>query len=205
MYFKWFPVGPLQANCYLIGCDETREVAVVDPGGDADKILRQVAADSLKVKYVINTHGHADHIAANKEVLKKTGAALLVHKDDAEMLTSSHRNLSALAGWNLAGRSADRLLQDGDVINLGSVQLEVLHTPGHTPGGISLLADGLVLTGDTLFAGGIGRTDLPGGSFTQLIESIRKKLLTLDDEIKVYPGHGPMSTIGEERASNPFL
>jgi hydroxyacylglutathione hydrolase len=202
---RCLPVGPLQANCYLVGCLRKREIAIVDPGGEANRILAEVAASGFHVKYIINTHGHSDHIAANQPVREATGAELLIHALDADMLTNPSRNLSLLTGGRLECQPPDQLLAAHDELELGEVTLKVLHTPGHTPGSICLLSSGVVLTGDTLFAGGIGRTDFPGGSFKQLIRSIRDQLLVLDDSTEVYPGHGPASTIGAERYGNPFL
>ena len=198
-------VGPLLANCYILTCEETDEAAIIDPGGDADSILREVARLGVDVKVVINTHGHVDHIAANEPVLRATGASLMIHEDDAVMLKSPARNLSLLGGAPLRPVEADRLLRDGDTVAFGREALEVIHTPGHTPGGISLLAGDVLFTGDTLFAMGIGRTDFPGGSYETLLSSIRERLLALPDDTRVYPGHGPETTIGDERRANPFL
>jgi len=199
------PVGPLFANCYILTCEEIKEAVIIDPGGDADYILREVKRLRVDVKAVINTHGHVDHIAADEPVIKATGAKLMIHEDDAAMLKSPARNLSLLGGVPLPPLKADRLLQDGDTVAFGSEALEVIHTPGHTPGGICLLADDIVFTGDTLFAKGIGRTDFPGGSYETLLRSIRERLLTLPDDTRVYPGHGPPTTIGQERLGNPYL
>lgn len=205
MIFTWFPVGMLGANCYLLGDKESREALVVDPGGDVPRILQELNKQGLKLKYIINTHGHYDHVAGNDQLREATGAEVLIHSLDAEMLTSSRGNLSLLMGFNLALKPADRTLAEGDILRLGEIELKVLHTPGHTPGGICLQGAGFVIVGDTLFAGSIGRTDFPGGSYTQLLQSIRNRLLTLPDETEVYCGHGPQTTIGEEKVSNPFL
>ncbi len=205
MKVRILPVGPLFANCYILTCEEIKEAVIIDPGGDADYILREVKRLRVDVKAVINTHGHVDHIAADEPVIKATGAKLMIHEDDAAMLKSPARNLSLLGGVPLPPLKADRLLQDGDTVAFGSEALEVIHTPGHTPGGICLLADDIVFTGDTLFAKGIGRTDFPGGSYETLLRSIRERLLTLPDDTRVYPGHGPPTTIGQERLGNPYL
>ncbi len=191
MIVKCFMVGMLSTNCYVVGCEETKEAAVIDPGMDneseAEPILDFIKQNSLRTKYIINTHGHPDHIDGNSIIKKATGAPILIHKNH-----STHVH-------------ADRKLHDGDVIQVGTLNLVVLHTPGHTPDGISLLVDKAVFTGDALFAGSVGRTDFSGGSFQELINSIKTKLFHLPDSLKVYPGHGPSTTIGDEKRHNPFL
>jgi len=203
--FEGFVAGHMQANCYIIGCPATGEAAVVDPGGDADRILARLKARGLRLRYIILTHGHVDHIAALGEVRDATGAEVLIHAGDAEMLTDPTRNLSFFMGRRLRFSPAERLLADGDTIEVGTVRLEVVHTPGHTPGGICLKTDDLVITGDTLFAGSVGRSDFPGGNHRQLIRSIKERLLCLPGHTRVYPGHGPETTIEEEKRYNPFL
>ncbi len=198
-------VGSLGTNCYIVYCEQSRKAAVIDPGGDASAIISRITQENLVVEYIINTHGHADHIAANAKVKEATGAMILIHQADADMLTSAHRNLSAFMGGGITGGAAGRILKDGDTIEIGSIRFKVLHTPGHTPGGISLLTDNILFSGDTLFAESIGRTDFPGGSFRQLIQSIKEKLMVLPDDVTVYPGHGPQTTIGWERKMNPFI
>ncbi|MGE5483935.1 MAG: MBL fold metallo-hydrolase [Ignavibacteriales bacterium] len=205
MIVEVLPVGPLQANCIIVGCEKTKKAAVIDPGGEGERILQTVRGLGLEVAAIINTHGHADHIGANNRVKRATQAPIMIGEKDAGMLTSSAKNLSLLGGVAITTDAADRLLRDGDTIEVGEVVLRVLETPGHTPGGISLAGEGVVFTGDTLFAGSVGRTDFPGGSFDDLITSIRDKLLPLGDDFEVYPGHGPSTTIGEERVANPFL
>lgn len=206
MILKGLEVGAIGANCYLIGCEETKEAALIDPGGDAPAILNMVAKSSLTVKYIINTHGHIDHIGANAKVKEATGAELMIHSADASMLTSSGRNLSLFTGQAASSPPADKELQDGDKIKIGNtIELEVIHTPGHTPGGICLKTGDIIFTGDTLFQGSIGRTDFPGGSYSQIINSIKQRLMLYDDDVVVYPGHGPASTIAFERKHNPFL
>ncbi|MDD2421740.1 MAG: MBL fold metallo-hydrolase [Heliobacteriaceae bacterium] len=206
MIIRWLETGMIGANCYLVMCPETKEAAIIDPGDEGGRIMRLVTKEQAKVVVIINTHGHADHIGANREVKEATQAPLLCHEDDAPMLLSPAKNLSLFTGHAIQGPAADRLLREGDTVKIGkTITLEVLHTPGHTPGGISLKAPGVVFTGDTLFCGSIGRTDFPGGSFTNLIQSIKDKLLVLPDDTMVYSGHGPESTIGQERRTNPFL
>ena len=204
MIIRPLPVGPLQANCYIAGCEQTRQAAVIDPGGDSDRILMALAKEGFKVAAVINTHGHFDHVGANKALKSATGAPLMIHRQDAPMLV--HLAASA-ASWGMRAENSpqpDRLLEDGDSIAIGDISLQVLHTPGHTPGGISLYTPGTVFVGDTLFAGSIGRTDFPGGDFDTLIDAIRTKLFTLPDETVVYAGHMQQTTIGYEKKYNPF-
>lgn len=196
-------VGPLETNCYLIISWEGKEAMIIDPGAEPKRILSQV--QGLNVEYIINTHGHSDHIGANREVKERTGAPLLIHRDDASMLVHPQENLSLLWGQEVTSPPADRLLRGGEEIEFAGTYWKVIHTPGHSSGGISLLGDWWLFSGDTLFAGSLGRTDIPGASSEVLLESIREKLLTLDDKVIVYPGHGPSTTIGEEKRWNPFL
>lgn len=198
-------VGPIQGNCYLVYDEENKECMVIDPGGEGHRIVREIQKNELKVKYIINTHGHSDHISANQEVKDATGAELLIHCEDAPLLTDGNKNFSVLMGKSIDKPAADRCLQEGDELVVGAAGFKVLHTPGHTRGGICLVGNEICFSGDTLFEFSIGRTDLPGGSYRQLIESIKTKLLTLDDGVIVFPGHGPDTTIGRERAANPFL
>ncbi len=199
LIFDGFSVGAWESNCYIIGCGVTKEGAVVDPGADAKKILNRVKKLGLQINKIILTHGHPDHLSALAEVQQATGAKVLIHGDDAEMLVDARRNLSFYMGKSVELKEADVLLKDGDTIQVGNITLEVIHTPGHTPGGICLkCARDIVITGDTLFAGSVGRSDFPGGSHSQLIASIKSKLLKFPPDTKVYPGHGPASTIGAE-------
>ncbi len=205
MIIKTLPVGPIMANCFVVGCKETLEAAVIDPGDEAKKILGLVAELDLTVKFIINTHGHFDHVSANKGVNAATKAPILIHALDAPMLEQIS---ASAANWGLSAEnspSPDRTIDDGDTITFGKITFNVIHTPGHTPGGISLFADGHVFVGDTLFAGSIGRTDFPGGDFETLKTSIRNKLFRLGDDIRVFTGHGPETSIGRERQHNPFV
>ena len=198
-------VGSLGTNCYIAYCENTKKAVIIDPGGDAARILALVNREGLTVEAIINTHGHADHVLANVKVQEGTGAPIWIHSADANMLGSGSRNLSAYMGASTSCGAADRLLTDGEVLTIGDFTLKVLHTPGHTPGGISLLGDKTVFVGDALFAESIGRTDFPGGSYRQLIQSSTTKLMVLDDDVKAFPGHGPATTIGWERRQNPFI
>ncbi len=205
MIIKTLVVGPIQANCYILGCEETLEAAVIDPGDEADRILHALAESSLTAKLIINTHGHFDHVSANKRLKEVTGAPILIHHLEAPMLDQLS---SSAAAWGLSADDSpapDRELKGGDEVSFGNITLTVIHTPGHTPGGISLYNEDYVFVGDTLFAGSIGRTDFPGGSFETLKESIQQKLFTLSDDLKVYPGHNQPTTIGEEKRFNQFV
>lgn len=204
MIIRTLPVGPLQANCHIVGCEETKKAAVIDPGGDTDRILLALAKEKLTLTTIVNTHGHFDHVAGNPALKKATGADLMIHPLDAPELKKAG---ATAAQWGLKVDNSpqpDRLLDDGDTIVIGSITLTVLHTPGHSPGGICLWADKVVFVGDTLFAGSIGRTDFPGGDLHTLIASIRTKLFALSDDVAVYPGHMTNTTIGREKKFNPF-
>ncbi len=205
MIIKSLEVGPIMANCYIVGCEQTRKAAVIDPGGDADRILMTLADEKLEVAYLINTHGHFDHVGANRQMKESTGAPLLIHAGDGPMLSrlSTDAAMFGLSAQN--SPDPDRTVEEGDTVEFGEIALKVLHTPGHSPGGIALHTDGVVFVGDTLFAGSIGRTDLPGGDYNTLIQSVRTKLFPLGDEVKVFCGHGPATTIGREKQYNPFF
>jgi hydroxyacylglutathione hydrolase len=201
--------GIVDTNCYILACPQTRQAMIIDPGAlseaEINNILGLVGQHDLNVQFIANTHGHIDHIAGNFIIKESTGAELLIHKDDADMILSGSANGSVMFGRNVVSPPADRLLKDEEQIDLGKISLKVLHTPGHTPGCICLYVVGLLFSGDTLFAGSVGRTDLPGGSDKAIIRSIKEKLMTLPDETVVRPGHGPRTTIGREREGNPFL
>jgi hydroxyacylglutathione hydrolase len=198
------PVGPMECNCYIVADRETLKGMIIDPGYSASEILEQVAKYKVEVEYILLTHGHLDHTCAVSEVKKATGAKLAVHKEDTDMLKDT--SLGAYLGINNPPvPEPDVLLKDGDKLSLGKLIFKVIHTPGHTPGGICLLGEGACFSGDTLFKYGIGRADLPGGDGVRLISSIKEKLLTLSPITKVYPGHGPDTTIEAERRGNPYI
>lgn len=207
MLIRRLMVGALQTNCYIVGSETTNEAAIIDPGGSADAILSEVEQLGLTVTSIINTHAHVDHIAANAEIQDATKAHLAIHDLDAASLTDPMASLSFFVGASSTSPTPDQLLKAGDRIQVGTVSLEVLHTPGHTPGSISLWseAERVVFTGDALFSMGIGRTDFPGGSHETLIRSIREKLFSLPGDTTVYSGHGPETTIQQEKSSNPWL
>ncbi|MDQ1329034.1 MAG: hydroxyacylglutathione hydrolase [Candidatus Poribacteria bacterium] len=197
-------LGSMQANCYLLECEETHSAIVIDPGDDAEVILDILEKRKLNLEFIINTHGHIDHISANADLKKKTSAKLYIHRLDADMIINPQKNLSSFIGRDISSPSADKILEDGDNLEVGTIILKVIHTPGHSPGSICLLADESVFTGDLLFAGSIGRYDFPGSSYNQIISSL-KMIMELDDDLVVYSGHGPITTIGEERNTNPFI
>ena len=205
MKIKALVVGPIMENCYILYDEQTLEGIIVDPGDEATSILNVVDNLKLHIKYIVNTHGHADHIGANKELGLK--AKLAIHADDACMLTDPHLNLSenGYMGRPIISQPADIILHEGDIISFGNCNLKVIHTPGHTPGGICLVGEGVVMSGDSLFAGSIGRTDFPTGSMTDLISNLKAKILTLDENLTVFPGHGGATTIAYEKQINPYL
>ena len=198
-------VGPIMANCFIVGCEETLKATVIDPGDEADLILRALAAHKLTVTCIINTHGHFDHVSANRRLKEATGAELIIHAADEPMLTGLSEMAAAFGLSCENSPPPDRTVDEGDVIRVGNIEMKVLHTPGHSPGGISLVSGDKVFVGDTLFAGSIGRTDFPGGDFDTLISVIREKLFPLGDDVMVYCGHGPETTIGREKRTNPFV
>ncbi len=205
MLFRHIQVGYLDTNCYIIADEKSREAAIIDPGGNADEILNIINKEKLTAKYIFLTHGHSDHIAALQEIKDATNAKVVIHHKDAHMLCSPKGNLSIFLGEGFTQPSADITLEGNEKFNLGDLELTIIHTPGHTPGSISIQVGNVVFTGDTLFAGSIGRTDFPGGSFEEIMTSIKEKLLILEDDTKVFPGHGESSTIAIERNTNPFL
>lgn len=205
MIIERIPVGNLEANCYIVGCEETKKAAVIDPGDEGERILERLHKLGLEAVAILLTHGHVDHIGAVEQLKKATGTPVMIHTQDGEMLTNPSRNLSAWMGAQIKFDPADRLLEEGDRLNIGNLTLEVIHTPGHTPGGLCFKVGQELFTGDTLFAQSVGRSDFPGGNHSTLIEGIKSKLLILDESLKVYPGHGATTTIGQEKRHNPYL
>ncbi len=198
-------VGPLQSNCYIVGDEVSGEAVVIDPGGDGEMILAAVKRRPWTVKAVLNTHAHFDHIAANAVVVKGTGAPLMAPRGDAPYMAKAHVSARVYGLVVAASPDPDRLIDDGDVIRIGDEEIRVLSTPGHTLGGVTFVTSAGVFSGDTLFAGSIGRTDLPGGDYHRLLRSIKERILELPDETPVYPGHGPSTNVGREKTLNPFL
>lgn len=198
-------VGPLQVNCFVVGCPQTRKAAVIDPGEDAERILEAVKDERLDVCCIVNTHGHFDHIGANRALVEATGAPLMIHPADAPLYAVASEHAEAFGLTTTPSPAAQRLLEDGDSVDVGKLRLQVLHVPGHSPGGICLHCLDHLFVGDALFAGSVGRTDLPGGNHQQLIDGIRRKLFSLPDQTIVHTGHGPDTTIGRERRDNPFV
>jgi glyoxylase-like metal-dependent hydrolase (beta-lactamase superfamily II) len=208
MEIKQLEVGNLMVFTYIIKCELTGQGLVIDPADETERIIQKANEMKCSIKYIVNTHAHVDHIMGNEEMKRLTGAQIVIHRDDADLLINQSPMMFRMFGGRPSPR-ADILVKEGDIIQVGQVKLRVIHTPGHSPGGICLYSNGALFTGDTLFVGGVGRTDLPGGSWKLLIESIKNKLLVLPDETIVYPGHNygdsPTSTIGREKSLNPFL
>ena len=207
MILESFPVGPLQCNCTILGDEQTGEAIVIDPGEEVGRIQKRLAAHGLRLKQILVTHGHIDHVGGALKLKRLTGAPIYLNEGDLEQLALMQEQATWLCVETPETAPPDESLADGMTVGLAAYPAQVLHTPGHTQGSVSLLFAPLKLlvAGDTLFAGSIGRTDLPGGNYEQIIDSIHTRLLALPDETKVVPGHGPASTIGAERRSNPFL
>jgi hydroxyacylglutathione hydrolase len=200
------PVGGLQANCYVVGCEKSREGIIIDPGAESGKILSIAEEHGLTIKAILLTHAHFDHSVEVNFLKEKTRAEFCMHRDDLFLLEETAAQ-AAFFGFKVEAivPEVDRFIEEGDEIPFGELRAAVLHTPGHSPGGVSFLIGDAVFVGDTLFAGSVGRSDFTGGSHERLIRSIKSKLLTLDPETRVFPGHGPQTTIRAEKQSNPFL
>jgi len=202
---KVLVVGSLGVNCYILHAEGHDEAVVIDPGGSEEAVWMHISAEGLVLKAILNTHAHADHIGAVDFLREKTGAKFYIHEADAPMLLDARKNLSTFMGMPIVTKPADVLLKGGEVLDICHMKFTVLHTPGHSPGGVCYLMEDRVFSGDTLFAESVGRTDFPCSSAKDLMTSVREKLLVLPDEIKVYCGHGPETTIGHERKYNPYI
>ena len=206
MKYKVYNVLPeFGTNTYIVWDENSRQAMIIDPAAPDRMLTEEIKNLKLDLKYIINTHGHGDHIAGNQLIKDSFSAPLSIHEADAAKLTEAKLNLSEFWNADIVSPPADVLFKDGDKITLGNYEVTVIHTPGHSLGGICLLVDGLLFSGDTLFSKGIGRTDLPGGNYEMLISSIKDKLFKLPDETIVLPGHGPETTIGKEKRNNPFV
>ncbi len=208
MIFQQMQVGTMAVFAYLVGDSDSGKALVIDPAADVPSIINEAVKRDLRIVTIVNTHGHVDHISGNADMKEATGAEIIIHEEDAPMLRSTPPMMLKMFG----GRPSpppDRTVRDGNIISVGSINLEVIHVPGHSPGGIALYTPGYVFTGDTLFVEGVGRSDLPGGSWPLMLRSIKTRLLTLPDDTVVLPGHNygptPTSTIGHEKRFNPFL
>ena len=208
MFLEQIPVGQMMVFAYLLGDPQNGEALVIDPADEVEDIIARATKNNLKIKYIVNTHGHVDHISGNSDMKKLTGAQIIVHEDDAYRLTTTPAELLAMFNAK-PSPAADITVKDGDQIRVGNITLNVLHTPGHSEGSMSLYLDGMVFTGDTLFVEAVGRTDFPGGDWDTMYQSIQTKLFRLPEETIVLPGHNygrmPQSTIGHEKKHNPFL
>jgi len=208
MRIKQMTVGMMGVCCYVAACEASREAVIIDPGGGEDEILSACEQENLAVKYIINTHGHPDHVCGNRRIKDSTGAEIVMHAADADFFEQERVEQFFSQLGLPASPPADKRVVDGDIIGFGNEKLTVIHTPGHTPGGMCLYSRPNLFSGDTLFAGGVGRTDFPGGSSRELMHSIKTRLLTLPADTIVWPGHGyggEHSTIAREKADNPFL
>lgn len=205
MILKHFTAGEYETNNYLVICEETREAALIDAGGNYEKTVSLLKETKAELKYILHTHGHFDHIQGDWEIQKNFDVKIFIHKNDEILAKSLKQQLMIFGMKSAESPKIDGYLEDGQIIEVGNLKLKVIHTPGHTSGGVCFLVDKTLLSGDTLFADNVGRTDLHGGSYEVLGNSIKNKLFTLDEDITVYPGHGPSTTIGHEKQNNPYF
>lgn len=205
MDYEIIVVGALETNCILVYCEETRECAVVDPGAEGDRIFALISEKGFKPVVILNTHGHIDHIGANRDMKERFNIPLRIHSLDSPMLGEVQQSELSFFLQATTSPLADSFFEEGDKIEIGKSSLDVIHTPGHSPGSVSFIGDGFLLSGDTLFCQGVGRTDLPGGNWEEMVNSVRTKIFTLPEEMVVLPGHGPSTSIGREKNTNPFI
>ena len=205
MIIKNIVVGPLEVNCYILGCEDTKEAAIIDPGDNADEIISNIEKEGLNPKFIINTHAHFDHIGGVKVIQDHFKIDFILHEGDLFLVENASEQATAFGLKPISKPVVNKNVTNGEKVNLGDKSITVIHTPGHSPGGVCYSSGNNVFVGDTLFAGSIGRTDLPGGSYDTLINSIKENLFPLGDSTIVYPGHGPSTTIGNEKEHNPFL
>ncbi|PWM78619.1 MAG: MBL fold metallo-hydrolase [Phascolarctobacterium sp.] len=198
-------VGAIATNCYIVINEKTHHAVVIDPGGNADRIMAALEKENAVVDAIFLTHGHGDHIMALGDVKARTGAPIYISEADAPLLNDPSKSLAAFMGDKYSPATADKFFADGDEVEAAGIKFKIMATPGHTPGGVCIMTGDVVFCGDTVFAESIGRTDFPGGSYKQLLQSIKDKILPLDDNVKLLPGHGPSTTVGWERRRNPFL
>lgn len=199
------PAGLHGANCYIIVDESTNKSIIIDPGGDGQGLIDFIDKNNLNVEYIVLTHGHADHIGGVTELKDNLKVPIMAHSDELDLLMDSYKNLSSQMFPQPIEIEPSVLVNDGDKLNIGNLQIEIIHTPGHTKGGMCLKIDDNIFTGDTLFKGSVGRSDFPGGNSALLIDSIRDKLLIFSDDTKIWPGHGESTTVGEEKLFNPFI
>ena len=205
MLLETLVVGPLSVNCYIFACEKTHQAAIVDPGDEADQILSVVKKLDCRVKYILLTHGHIDHLSQIPILKNKLKAEFLMHEQDIPLVQSASTQAALFGLPDPGDLKPDRFLNDGDIIHLGELTIQVIHSPGHSPGSITFQVNQKLFVGDLIFNGSIGRTDLPGGDYSQIIESIQKKIFTFPDSVEIYPGHGPATTVGIEKNTNPFF